>query len=189
MPDPTNPLNYINPFSRCLVHLTMDFGGERIATGTGFIRQRQGERFLITAWHNLSAREPATLRPKHRQGALPNYVTIEGFNITIRCPLYHDDDPNDEVHCQRCFWQHPLGPTLDVAVLRISSSSSAGLPIDEYRDGTRSRRKVSNFNVPPKSAEAKSFQLCKRLENARSRGKKFPTLMFSHTQPTKSFQL
>ena len=118
MPDPTNPLNYINPFSRCVVHLTMDFGGERIATGTGFIRQRQGERFLITAWHNLSGREPATLRPKHRQGALPNYVTIEGFNITIRCPLYHDDDPNDEVHCQRCFWQHPLGPTLDVAVLQ-----------------------------------------------------------------------
>lgn len=131
MPDPANPLNYINPFSRCVVHLTMDFGGERIATGTGFIRQRKGERFLITAWHNLSGREPATLRPKHRQGALPNYATIEGFNITIRCPLYYDDDPNDEVHCQRCFWQHPLGPTLDVAVLRISSSSSAGLPIDE----------------------------------------------------------
>jgi hypothetical protein len=132
MADPTDPLSYINPFSRCVVHLTMDFEGIELATGTGFLRRRGGELFLITAWHNLTGREPATLKPKHSQGSLPNYVRIEGYFFARRLALYFDNNPNDEEHCSRCFWQHPHGPDIDVAVLRVpSSSQEEGWPIDE----------------------------------------------------------
>jgi hypothetical protein len=132
MADPTDPLSYINPFSRCVVHLTMDFEGIVLGTGTGFLRRCGGELFLITAWHNLSGREPDTLKPKHSQGSLPNYVRIEGFCFDRRVALYYDNDPNDEGHCSRRFWQHPRGPDTDVAVFRVpSSSQEEGWPIDE----------------------------------------------------------
>ena len=131
MPDPVNPLSHLDPFSRGVVHLTMDFDGFTIATATGFLRRRSSELFLITAWHNLSGREPETLRPKHSQGSLPNYVRIEGFNFDSRLSLYSDNDPNYETHCSRRFWQHPQGVQVDVVVLRIPPPHPSIQPIDE----------------------------------------------------------
>jgi hypothetical protein len=48
------------------------------------------------------------------------------------------------------------------------------------------RRKVTNFNIRPKSARTKSYQLCQRSQNARSEGGKLPTLMFSHRKKKES---
>jgi Trypsin-like peptidase domain len=109
----------------------MDFDGLAIATGTGFLRRRGAELFLVTAWHNLSGREPDTLKPKHTHGAVPNYVTIEGYCFNQRLPLYYNDDPHDDRSCSRRFWQHPDGPEVDVAVLKIPAGPAKGWPVDE----------------------------------------------------------
>jgi hypothetical protein len=131
MADPFNPLTSINACSRFVVQLILDFDGTELATGTGFLRSRGGELFLVTAWHNLSGREPDTLIPKHSLGSLPNYVTIEGYYFKAHLPLYFDDNPNDEQCCCRRFWQHAQGPSIDVAVLQIPPSCGSGFPIHE----------------------------------------------------------
>jgi len=109
----------------------MDFDGCTLATGTGFLRRRGAELFLITAWHNLSGREPSTLKPMHEQGGVPNHVRIEGYCFDRRVPLYEDGDPHDDHTCLRLCWQHPNGPAVDVAVLRVPAQSGEGWPVDE----------------------------------------------------------
>src|SRR5438105_15445590 len=129
---PIDPASQINPFSRAVVHLTLEFNGVKLATGSGVIAKLpyssagpaaefQGRLFLITALHNFTGREPDG-SPKHREGALPNTVFVEGLYLKQRFSLYtSQNDPNND---SPRFWVHPNGPSIDVSLLPLLEVSS-----------------------------------------------------------------
>ena len=96
MPDPINPLEVIDPYSRTVVLLTMYFANpdspisqrQELATATGFIREIDGRYFLMTARHNLTGCHPETKKPISSTCAIPNEVEIEGARHQITVPLY-----------------------------------------------------------------------------------------------------
>lgn len=47
-----------------------------LSTGTGFVVQHDGKPFLITNWHNLSGRNPATGETLSKTGGVPDEVLI-----------------------------------------------------------------------------------------------------------------
>jgi hypothetical protein len=126
----------LDPFSRTAAHLTLIVRHEGIqsdiATATGFFVDVREQRYLVTAWHNLTGRNPADLNTQHRYGAIPTHVRVRAtyrYNEVIE--LYQDDSHNDAELCRRCFWQHPRGPEIDIAVLRVPRSRDVfGLPME-----------------------------------------------------------
>jgi hypothetical protein len=84
MPDPIDPIAALNPFSRAVVYLTMYFKDphsaeperQKLATGTGFIREIGDRYFLITARHNLTGRHSDTNRVISCIGGIPNETLI-----------------------------------------------------------------------------------------------------------------
>jgi hypothetical protein len=129
-----DPASKINPFSRAVVHLTLEFNDVKLATGTGVIAKLpysstgpaaefQGRLFLITALHNFTGREPGG-KVKHSDGALPNTILVEGLYLKQRFSLYaSQNDPNNDIPR---FWVHPSGPSIDVSILPLDVSSYAG---------------------------------------------------------------
>jgi hypothetical protein len=137
----------LDPFSLPTAHLTLlaHHGNLQtaLATATGFFVDLRGQRFLVTAWHNLTGRDPTSLKAKHSHLAIPTHVRVRAtYAYDEVVPLYRDDSHNDAALCARCFWQHPLGPEIDIAVLRVPGSrdvraipveSIATLPLDRHR--------------------------------------------------------
>ena len=56
--------------------IEMRSGGQRLATGTGFVMQAPRGPVLVTNWHNVSGRHPQTGQPLSPTGALPDDVLI-----------------------------------------------------------------------------------------------------------------
>jgi hypothetical protein len=127
-----DPSSQINPFSRAVVHLTLEFDGTALSTGSGVVSKLpysstgpaaefQGRLFLVTALHNFTGREPDG-RVKHKEGGLPNFVLVEGFHFKERFPLYAaQKDPNNDAPL---FWIHPVGAGIDVSILPLSAGSN-----------------------------------------------------------------
>jgi len=90
---------------------------QKLATGTGFIREIGDECFLITARHNLTGRHPNTGKSISRTGGIPNEIELDGFHIQTNLTLYQSpNNPNDPEHCPPLFFEH-ADSTVDVAVL------------------------------------------------------------------------
>lgn len=61
-----DPLKETNPLSRAVVRLTLEFQADDriasavpLATGTGIVLRDENDRlFLVSAWHNLSGKNP-----------------------------------------------------------------------------------------------------------------------------------
>lgn len=111
------------------VRLTLRYNKTDLATGTGFLYRRQGNTYLVTAWHNLSGRHSVTLKPLHEKGALPNNMLVDmpqvyHFSHThpmyARIPVCFSFDDGEQtayrVHSQA--W-----PRVDVAVIPFDPSS------------------------------------------------------------------
>jgi hypothetical protein len=151
MPDPSNPLEAINPFSRAVVHLTMYFNAEpdlaspkrqKLGTGTGFIREIGQRYFLITARHNLTGRHPSNEKPISDTCGIPNEVLLEGYYNRLNIQLYTGaNNPNDLDSCPAVFRQHPTDPTIDLAVLPFTAASDWPIAWDEnFFDGGLNER-------------------------------------------------
>ena len=54
----------------------MRYGGQKLATGTGFVAQAGWGPVLITNWHNVSGREPETRRVLSPTGGIPDEIMI-----------------------------------------------------------------------------------------------------------------
>jgi hypothetical protein len=152
MPDPINPIAALNPFSRAVVQLTMYFKDpdsavserQKLATGTGFIREIGDRCFLITARHNLTGRRPETGKPISRMGGIPNEIELDGFHIQTSLPLYRSpNNPNYPDHCPTLFCEH-TDSTIDVAVLPFMAPRSEWpMAWDEsFFDETQNQRSV-----------------------------------------------
>lgn len=116
-------------FSRSAVYLTLRFNDRVLAIGSGLLgRHKISGDFLITAWHNLSGREPDTRQPKRSDGGIPNFVQVEGCQQKFCLPLYSgDNDPN----CDKPLYEtHTKGSVVDVTVLCLPPKL-AWYPLDD----------------------------------------------------------
>jgi hypothetical protein len=111
-----NPVDEADPLSRAVVRLTMEFQADHndaeakpLATGSGIIvRPPNAGYFLATAWHNLSGRDPESMKPKRPDCALPNWVRIHGFYFNHRAPLRDgDNQPGAASHARYWTFRRP----------------------------------------------------------------------------------
>jgi len=117
----------LDPFSLSTAHLTIlaEHQGFRtvLAPASGFFVDVQGQPFLATAWHNLSGRDPASLKLKRSNQAIPTQVRVRAtYRHHEIVQLYRRDSFNEKGIWSRCFRQHPLRPDIDVAALRVPGS-------------------------------------------------------------------
>src|SRR5437879_4104723 len=52
------------------------FQSQGLGTSTGFVVERNGQRFLVTNWHVVSGRRPDTGAPLAPSGAVPDEIAI-----------------------------------------------------------------------------------------------------------------
>lgn len=109
--------------SNSIVHLTMRFGATVLAIGTGVLYERDGQHFIVTAWHNVTGRHPETLRFASDEKAVPDNIVAsiaislvqEGeergtFRKSVVLPLNDDD--------KALFYIHPTNwPRVDVVAI------------------------------------------------------------------------
>jgi hypothetical protein len=116
--DPQDPVAQADPWSRQALFLEMFFDDTLISTGTGFIIAAD-RPYLVTALHNLTGREPVTLKNKSDTGAWPNAVSYSGWYCKGRESLYHDD--NQPALSRRRFLLHERGSRIDVTLLPLAT--------------------------------------------------------------------
>ena len=106
----------------------MLYNEQRIAVGSGVVAEHSSGQYLITAWHNLSGRNPVDGSVLSRTAAIPNRVEIEGCYTKIATNLYHGG--NDPGVDSPAFAIHPNGPTVDVTAMRLREVGSIYQSLD-----------------------------------------------------------
>ena len=119
MTDQARRINIQRP-SLQSIYLQMQFNGQQIASGTGFVAESEIGPVLITNLHNVTGRNPVTGQPLSPSGAIPNEIHILhncatqlGQWVPRVEPLLQDGEPR---------WiEHPhLGPHADFVALPLS---------------------------------------------------------------------
>lgn len=110
--------------------IEMKLGGVVLASATGFIYRGLGPEFLITNWHNVTGRDPVTL--KALPGGEPDRIDVHLHGPEpsqpgpiVTCPLFDDED-------EPAWLEHPdRARGIDVAAVPISTEPGAVLAINE----------------------------------------------------------
>lgn len=112
-----------DPISLTTHQLHIAFNDEILATGTGFIYEKNGEHFLITNWHNVSGKHPETGKHNSPHLGEPNTIgvyfrspaNISKSHLEI-IPLYSDD-----IMEHPAWREHPVhGYKVDVVAIPLS---------------------------------------------------------------------
>jgi hypothetical protein len=126
------------------IKIYLGFNKQCLATGTAFVYERGGERYLVTNWHNVTGKNSLTHKCLDKNLGIPN-------RIVAVCPVYHSGDANSqqaafawqttEVRLYDAdggpFWyEHPAhGSLVDLAIIPLLSlsSNSAVLCVNDAR--------------------------------------------------------
>lgn len=121
----------------------MYYRDSELAIGTAFFYLYEGKSYLITNWHNVTGREPDTLKCKSKEAAIPTHLQIRipysvqygsEFRMTWRnhtLPLYEDegDCPRKAVWYEHPQHRHKVDVVaLPLGVLEESSVRPANDP-------------------------------------------------------------
>jgi hypothetical protein len=83
-----NPIN-VHPDSTVTTLVHLYFGDTRLASGSGFFFVDNGVNYLITNWHNVTGRDPQSLKPISPTAALPDRIA---FFVCKKGVLGHWDE-------------------------------------------------------------------------------------------------
>ncbi len=119
-----DPLSYVS------LRVRMYFNDQEIAVGTAFVYLYNEKPYLVTNWHNVSGREPDTLKAKHKCCALPNrffvevpFVKLNQANYSIswkehQVLIYRDDNDSPT---EAIWYEHPKhGYKVDVVAIPVN---------------------------------------------------------------------
>ncbi|WP_234701800.1 serine protease [Synechococcus elongatus] len=123
----------------------MCFKNEEIACGTAFFYLHEDKSYLVTNWHNVTGREPSTLKCKSNQAALPNHLFIKipssthdssGLKFiewtTYVIPLYEDEGDSPK---QPVWYEHPrYRYQVDLVAIPININGVKGSEIKHAND-------------------------------------------------------
>jgi hypothetical protein len=121
--------------------ISMQFKDQSLAIGTAFIYSYKGQLYLVTNWHNITGRNPSTLKLlDEKHAAIPDRLRIE-IPVMIKTAdtpnsdpemlhlewydayflLYDDiDDSTDDLPTKPVWYEHPKhGHKIDVVVTPI----------------------------------------------------------------------
>lgn len=116
--------------SNSIVHLTMRFGSTVLAIGTGAMYERDGQHFIVTAWHNVTGLHPETMRPLSDMGAVPDNIVAtiaisaaqgaeEAGTYRLSVVLQLQDEG------KALFYIHPTNwPRVDVVAIPLNPEAS-----------------------------------------------------------------
>ncbi len=114
----------IDPLSVCSLLVGSRANGNDLASATGFVVMHKTRPYLITNWHVVSGRDPATGKPLSPSGAIPDKIVI----------AHHDSQqlgrwvPREEqlfVGGKSRWLEHPDGRAVDVVALPLTEADSA----------------------------------------------------------------
>lgn len=102
----------------------MRFNEQVLSIGTGFLYEREGQMYIITAWHNVTGRNAESLELLSRRGATPNNILVGlalststgmAFRVSIEVPLVDEE--------KSLFFVHPRGfPKVDVVAIPLDTT-------------------------------------------------------------------
>lgn len=110
-------------------HLHMCFNDKNLASGTGFIYEKDSIFYLVTNWHNVSGRDSNTQACLHTSGAIPNKISTL-FRIEDNlgeCKRENIELYEDINTLERPVWlEHPTyKKKVDVVAIPIKSEISS----------------------------------------------------------------
>jgi hypothetical protein len=137
-----------DPLSCVSLRISMCFNDKELATGTAFIYLYEEKPYLITNWHNVSGREPSTLKAKHPDCACPNRLFVEVPFIhhetssiiwkKHQVPIYQDDGDSPS---KSIWYEHPLHRyKVDVVAIPVHEDEVFS-PLKSYWYGIQSAQK------------------------------------------------
>jgi Trypsin-like peptidase domain len=110
--------------------ISMYFKDEKLASGTAFLYSYEGKSYLVTNWHNVTAREPDTLASKNEMAAIPDRLLIKMPHSTYKSEytqiewkehhikLYED---SGDTPTKPLWYEHPThGRKVDVVVIPMN---------------------------------------------------------------------
>lgn len=124
---PVNVMTF-DPYSRSSLYIEAFHGDMRLSCATGFVYASGSKKYLISNWHVLSGRDPATGQSLRPDGGVPDRLSImlplsgDRIGWAPHCaPLVSDSED--------FLWlQHPTrGQTIDVAALELEPPTGTAL--------------------------------------------------------------
>lgn len=125
-------------FSWVPLRITMYFKETEIAIGTAFFYLYKGKSYLVTNWHNVTGREPDTLKCKSLQAVIPDRLHIKiPYSIKhesgpkqiqwrTRILLLYEDDGDSPV--MPVWYEHPVHRQIvDVVAIPLSGIEDTGI--------------------------------------------------------------
>ncbi len=109
----------VNPLSVQSLHLCLKVEGLKLATATGFALRLDTGDYLITNWHVLNGRHPATGKPLDEKNlGIPDELVIM-HNSSAGIGLWERASVKLYENGNRCWLEHPAGPEVDVVALPL----------------------------------------------------------------------
>lgn len=128
----------IDNFSCVPLYVSMCFNNIEIAIGTAFVYLYENRSYLVTNWHNVTGREPVTLKCKSKQLAIPNRLHIRipyhtksetgatriEWKLQVM-PLYEDDG---DAPIQPKWYEHPQhNHQIDLVTIPVDGIEKTGI--------------------------------------------------------------
>lgn len=144
-----------------VVHLAMRFRGLDVSNGTGFLYERNGKLFIITAWHNVTGRHSETLACLSDKATVPDdlvatvqvriksggSIGLQPFRFVV--PLADSD--------KAVFYIHPQSwPRVDVVAIPFDIDT---LDFELHGPGQSFRQPFRSF-FPEPSDGSTSVEIC-----------------------------
>ncbi|MGU3585913.1 serine protease [Rhodococcus sp. C26F] len=123
---PNDVLN-VQRASMASLYIEMYWDGNFLASGTGFVYEREGLYYLVTARHCLSGRHPDTNHHIGSWGVEPDEVYVyhrtgTDLGVALACPY-----PLVDEHLKPLYYEHPTyGRAVDVVALPIPKNDFFG---------------------------------------------------------------
>lgn len=142
----------------CVVHLSMRFGLKVLAIGTGFLYERYGKLYIITAWHNVTGRHSESLRCQSEDLAVPDNIVASlplranktgYFRMPVVLPLADQK--------KALYFVHPNGwPRVDVVAIPFDPESPTD--VEFSTPGKVWTQRLDSLISPPNAALA--IEIC-----------------------------
>jgi hypothetical protein len=116
----------IDNLSVVSVFIEMYFNEIKLAVGTAFFTERNGEKYLITNLHNLSGRNSITKKPLDtKNSAIPNKVRVYHHDLENLGNVIPKNYNLQDEDGKSLFYEHPIHSNkIDVAVLPVTDDTN-----------------------------------------------------------------
>lgn len=104
----------------------------KVSDATGFVFRKQRDEYLITNWHVVTGRNPATGRPLSKKAAIPNLIKVYFHSLVAGCWAGQSLELLDWETDEKLWIEHIRGKAVDVVALPLKNNIHKTYPLDNY---------------------------------------------------------